>query len=81
MSDENATTTRLPNPLLVLGGLFILYLGSIGPVARLTQEGYISNASPLCKIFFAPVLWTMEHSELVRDLVFAYLDLWGVRIS
>jgi hypothetical protein len=77
MSNPNDTTTRLPSPALVLGGLFILYLGSIGPAARLTQEGFISKNSQFCETLFGPILWVMERSELVGDLVFEYIELWG----
>jgi hypothetical protein len=67
-------------PLMIVGG-FLLYLLSIGPIAPLAAEGRLAVNNPVVRALYLPIGWAMQHSELVRDLIFAYLYRWGVRIS
>jgi hypothetical protein len=82
MSDEpQAHSPRWPGGRVLAPFVIMLYLLSTGPICRLQAEGIISDDNRLLETLYLPLRWAMQSSELVRDAVFLYLSLWGVRIS
>ena len=64
---------------LIAAGLLlapILYLFSIGPVARLSEEGYLPR-DPV-RAFYEPVVW-LHHNTPLKEPLEWYGALWGWR--
>ena len=63
-----------------LVGLPLLYIAGFGPMARLTQDGYVSEGS--FQIFYGPLMWIMLRSpSWMSNSLGLYLLLCGVRLG
>lgn len=66
----------IPSLVTVFALLILLYLLSFGPVARY----YMYRPTPRAiEILYAPLINLADNSRPVRNLLFWYADLWGVK--
>jgi hypothetical protein len=52
----------------------VLYVLSIGPVARMAEEGYLPRDS--VRPLYSPVIWLHDHTPLQKPLEW-YGAMWG----
>jgi hypothetical protein len=68
-----------PWPLLALA-VPVLYLASVGPVARVLDEVPPPDwLGTVLGYVYYPVSWGYRNSELFRTLLEAYLRVWGTQ--
>lgn len=76
-ADDNRTGSRFAGAALLL----LLYVLSTGPVVKLIDLGYLPHGTRSVEVFYTPLQWIIEQSELASGLFLAYLSLWGIRIG
>ena len=77
---EDAKGHNSGRPWLVLGGLMMAYVLSVGPVARYCQSRNILPPRPVCS-FYTPLAWMASRCGPVRRFFDWYVgDLWCANI-
>jgi hypothetical protein len=61
--------------LIVL--LPVVYVLSIGPVAKMSEAGLIAEAT--CRVIYAPLIILDRHVPGVEHFLDWYMQMWGVR--
>jgi hypothetical protein len=55
----------------------LVYVLSIGPVARMLDERWIPQSwEPMLEFAYAPVLWTADSSPAAESVFTGYMEMW-----
>jgi len=83
LRDESSTAvSRSRGPLFTaaLISAAAVYFACFGPLARLTQDGWVSEG--VFQIVYAPLIWVISNSPVwVSGPLLHYLVLCGVRLG
>jgi hypothetical protein len=75
---SGAAAALLLGAVLVL--LPMLYVLSIGPVARMLEDGWISKSwEPTLESAYFPVIWAVDTSPAVDSVMTNYMHMWVPR--
>ena len=61
----------------IVGGVLVLYVLSVGPAARLSQKGVISDN--VGAAVYAPVRFLYDSWKPARAFIDWYFGVWGVK--
>ena len=65
---------------LWVGCFLVLYVLSVGPVAKLIDKGVIKE--PSVTPFYAPIVWLIDHWQPAQDATIWYLTVvWRIDIN
>jgi len=74
--EQHQPDSRMPvaRILLILGGVLLAYVLSVGPVVRLVDRGHLNETH--MEALYAPLIALSDRWSLADDFLEWYCDLW-----